>query len=258
MGGKIKRLHMTHIEHSHHREYPAEPKLRPSRLNLIARRDSWKRYHAQRAVTRLEVLVGLFVVCLAGWFIIPTMMQNRIRVSRKVCLSHLNAIGQVLGAYLQDNGDRWPYVAKLRSFKLHNPPWPTLPEVLEPYVAKTKQSAGDTGVDSSLFHCPSDTRTLPADDLLAKSFPLRTTYFETEGMSYGWYWSDSRAGKKIGRDSLSSAEGFGLGRADQPLLTDFEPFHKGDDRGALNTLFADMKARSNRGKTRELRMASGE
>ncbi|MFQ5412173.1 MAG: hypothetical protein ACE5EC_07735 [Phycisphaerae bacterium] len=212
------------------------------------------RCHTRRAVTRLEILVGLCVVCLAGWFIIPAMTRNRTRIARELCLTHLNGIGRALGSYLQDSGNRWPYVAKLRSYKLHDPPWPTLARVLEPYVAETGN--GETDQGTSVFHCPSDARTLDADDPLSRTFSRRTTYFETEGLSYAWYWSDSRAGKKIGRESLSSAEGFGMGRADQPLLTDFEPFHKGDDHGALNTLFADMKARTNRGK--ETRIANSE
>ena len=53
-------------------------------------------------------------------------------------------------------------------------------------------------------------------------------------------------GKKVGQESLSRAQGFGFGRADQPLLADFEPFHKGDGGGTINTLFADLKARTAR------------
>ena len=48
---------------------------------------------------------------------------------------------------------------------------------------------------------------------------------------------------------MSRSEGFGLGAADQPILRDFDLFHTGDGAGSLNTLYADLQARSARGPT---------
>lgn len=98
----------------------------------------------------------------------------------------------------------------------------------------------------SVFHCPADVRRLTADSPLAKKFPGTTTYFATEGTSYEWWFGDIYGGKKVGEETLRKAGGFGMGRADAPLLTDFEPFHKGDDQGAVNTLNADLKPRTMR------------
>jgi|CXWL01.1.fsa_nt_gi hypothetical protein len=151
-------------------------------------------------------------------------------------MANLSQIGGAMSAYLTANDQHWPYVEKLSSVKRHTPPWPTLPVVLEPYLAGDKEA----------FHCPADTRELAADSPLAKTSPSSTTWFATEGTSYEWLMGDSYGGKKVGDESLAKASGFGLGRADQPLLTEFDLFHKGDDEGALNTLNADLKPRTAR------------
>jgi hypothetical protein len=189
-----------------------------------------------RGVAWIEILAGLAVLAVAAGFVVPALQRARVGAGRETCLANLVAIGRGLGLYIRANGDRWPYVAKLRSFKLHEPPWPTLPEVL----------TGFLGGDAGVFHCPGDVRELTADDPLAGSFPMRTTWYETEGLSYGWRWSEVRGGEKVGETSLTRATGSGIGPADQELLTDFELFHKGDGGGAYNTLFADFNARMSR------------
>ncbi len=122
---------------------------------------------------------------------------------------------------------------------LHHPPWPTLPKVLDKYLAKTVSG-------KSAFECPADKRVIDPDSPLAKKFPKDTTWFETEGTSYEWLWGEAYGGKKVGEESLAQAKGFGMGRADQPLLTDFAPFHAGDGGGSFNTLNADLKPRTAR------------
>lgn len=189
------------------------------------------------AITKIEVLTGVVVVGLALWFIVPAMAHRRVRQQREMCLANLLQIGQAVDAYLQTNDNCWPYVAKLRSFKMPGRDWPTLPEVLSPY-----------GAPAELFHCPADARELSAQDdaELMKKFPAATSWYATEGLSYEWYWGEIYGGNKVGQERVSQAKGFGFGRADQTLLADFEPFHKGDDNGAVNALFADFKARTSR------------
>jgi hypothetical protein len=147
----------------------------------------------------------------------------------------LKVVAEAMTSYLQDNGQRWPYVDKLRTVSTHTPSWQTLPVVLEKYAR-----------DREAFHCPADQRVLEADSALAKKFPKKTTWFETEGTSYEWLWGEAYGGKKVGEESLAQAKGFGMGRADQPLLQDFAPFHAGDGGGSFNTLNADLKARTAR------------
>ena len=154
------------------------------------------------------------------------------------CLDNLGRIGTAIGAYLEDSDQRWPAVAKLRSMDVHDPAWPTLPVVLEPYVD-----------DATVFRCPADSRTLGEEHPLFARFDRQTTYFATEGTSYEWQFGESYAGRRPGEDLMSRPGGFGLGRADQPLLRDFDVFHDGDGQGAFNTLFADLKARAARGDT---------
>ena len=186
--------------------------------------------------TRIEVCAVLLVIGLGAWLLVPVIGANRSSARREACMGNLKVIGQALGAYLEASDQVWPYASKLRTFKLHDPPWPTLAEVLVPYLG------GRRGV----FHCPADARELEPGDELAKTHGTSTTYHETEGTSYEWHWSEAYGGIKVGQESLSRAQGFGFGRADQPLLADFEPFHEGDGGGAINTLFADLKARTAR------------
>ena len=199
-------------------------------------RERADRHLNRHAVTRIELIAALCVVCIAAWFILPRRSRPETEAHRAQCLSNLGKIGKAIDSYLLDHGSTWPHVAKLRTFKLHTPAWQTLPEVLSSYTSGKRE----------IFHCPADRRMLSSDSPLLKDFPAETTWFETEGLSYEWMWGEGYGGKKVGEDFASSAEGLGLGRADQPLLADFEPFHAGDEGGAFNTLYADLKARTAR------------
>jgi hypothetical protein len=195
---------------------------------------------SRKAVTRIEVALGLLVVAGAGWLLIPSLGSGAVAAKRTQCLANLGRIGQALTSYLAESDQRWPYVAKLTTIELHTPPWPTLPRVIE------KHLVGDV----SVFHCPADRRELPADSPLAAKLGKDTTWFETEGTSYEWLWGEAYGGKKVGEESLAQAKGFGMGRADQPLLADFAPFHAGDGGGSFNTLNADLKPRTARDESR--------
>ena len=194
------------------------------------------RHVSRNAVTRIEVAVGLVVVCLAAWFIVPAIGRSRAQAYREACLSNLHEIGQALDHYLKANDDRWPYVAKLRSFRLAEQRWPTLPKILKPYL----DHEGDA------FHCPADSRELSDGDTLLKEFPRKTTWYATEGLSYEWWLGTIYGGSKVGEEPLENSRGVRQDRADQHLLSDFEPFHQGDGGGRFNTLFADFRARTTR------------
>jgi hypothetical protein len=194
----------------------------------------------RKGFTRTELLAILVVLSMAGILcarLLPRSAAGRTEALRVACLNNLKSIGQGLQTYLESNGNHWPCVAKLSSMELHTPPWPTLPSVLSGLVPS-----------KDVFHCPADRRELSADSALLKSHPRETTWFETEGTSYEWSWGDAYCGKKVGDETLAKAKGFGMGRADQPLLADFGPFHKGDDKGSINRLNADLKPRTSREK----------
>ena len=189
----------------------------------------------RRAVSKIEVLIAAAVVAMGAWLLLPRVLEHSGNADRQQCLANLGKIGAALTSYLEDSGQIWPYVSKLASVKLHEPAWPTLPEVLATYVD-----------DPEVFHCPADRRTLASDSSLANDFPAKTTWFATEGLSYEWMWGEAYGGKKVGEESLAKAKGFGMGRADRPLLGEFEPFHIGDGGSGFNTLNADLKPRSAR------------
>lgn len=190
----------------------------------------------KQGISKIEILVGAFVVAMAGVVLVPGMRSRNVAEDRAKCLSNLEGLSKALCAYLKDSGDTWPAISKLKSVQLHDPAWPTLPLVLEKYLPSGQE----------VLRCPADRRELAAGHPLAKQFGRTTTWYETEGTSYEWLMGDVYAGKKIGQESLASAKGFGMGRADMPLISEFEPFHKGDGNGSFNTLNADLKPRTAR------------
>jgi type II secretory pathway pseudopilin PulG len=192
--------------------------------------------YIRKAITKIEVMLAAGVLGLLMVLVVPSLRSNKVARMRQACIANLARIGQGLESYLNNNGNRWPFVSKLDSVKPESSPWPTLPKLLASYM--------NGGMDA--FHCPADQRRLDQDNPLAKKFPRSTSYYDTEGTSYEWWFGEIYGGKKVGEESLARAGGFGMGRADEPLLTDFEPFHKGDDQGAINTLNADLKPRTTR------------
>jgi len=154
--------------------------------------------------------------------------------NRTVCLSHLSEISAALAAYQTSNDNHWPYIEKMKSTSVHTPAWPTLANALKGY--------GD--ITPEAFRCPADTRTLADDSPLRAKFGKKTTWFETEGTSYEWMFSDAMGGRKVGDEAFGKAAR--MGKADLTLLRDFEAFHTGDDSGTFNTLNADMKVRTAR------------
>lgn len=190
--------------------------------------------YVRPGISRIEVLVGGIVLAVAGVLVLPTLGSGRVAERRAACLVNLGEIGKALTAYLNDSGQVWPYVSKLRSVQLHQPPWPTLPEVLEKYVAGRKD----------VFACPADRRELADDSPLRKEHGKRTTWWQTEGTSYEWMMGEGYGGRKVGEETLVKAKGFGMGRADMPLVAEFGAFHEGDGGGSFNTLNADLKPRT--------------
>lgn len=190
----------------------------------------------RQGISKIEILIGVAVICLAGMFLVPGYRAQGVAEDRARCLSNLAVIGEGLAAYLRDSGDVWPAVSKLRSVQTHDPAWPTLDAVLKPYLSG----------NADVLQCPADRRLLQSDHKLFAQFGARTTWHETEGASYEWLMGDAYAGKKVGQEPLASAKGFGMGRADMPLISEFEPFHKGDGQGSFNTLNADLKPRTAR------------
>ncbi|MBX3395192.1 MAG: hypothetical protein KF841_07470 [Phycisphaerae bacterium] len=190
---------------------------------------------SRRAVTKMEVVALVWVLGLAAYCLVPAVVRSRIEANRAACLSNLTSIGKALSSYMENNDGRWPFVAKLRSVRVGDQSrWSTLPAVL----------SKELSADSPVYHCPADARRNSSGG----STPgLKGNYYSTEGLSYEWWWGEARGGRRIGEESISKASGFGFGRADQRVLSDFEPFHDGDGGGAINSLYADFVARSSRG-----------
>lgn len=183
----------------------------------------------------MEVVALIWVLGLTAYCLVPALIRSRVAANRATCLSNLTSIGKALSSYMDANEGRWPFVAKLRSVQVGDQSrWNTLPTVL----------SGVLPADSPVYRCPSDAQRHSSDE---SKTAAKGDYYSTEGLSYEWWWGEARGGRKIGEESISKASGFGFGRADQRVLSDFEPFHDGDGGGAINSLYADFVARSSRG-----------
>lgn len=180
-------------------------------------------------ISKLEIVALLIVAALAAYVYVPVLQQNRAKSLQAACAFNLTTIGQGLSDYMEANDARWPYVDKLGSISRHDPSWPILPDVLSPYIN-----------DRSVYRCPADVREIEDAELI-KKFGTRSTWFETEGLSYEWLWADAYGGRRVGKEKLSRVSGRGKGRADQDLLSDFDFFHK--SAGGTNILFADFVVR---------------
>jgi len=192
----------------------------------------------RRAFSRRDLLVVIVLVGAVAGIGIPVLQRMSWESRRTQCLENLQIVGRAMSEYVLHNGGRWPSMAKLPSMEDHQPPWPGMAEVLKPFMA----GQGDR------LRCPSDVRVLSEDSPLRKRFPETTTYSDTEGTSYEWVLQLLYAGQPVGRDPLSRADGLGMGPADQPIIWDFGPFHRrGSEPGAFNILYADFKARPERG-----------
>ena len=185
-------------------------------------------------LARREVIALLLLIPLAYivWINISGWNRDRVHMRRLVCLDSIKQIQFALDAYREKNADHWPFIEKLRSTPVHNPPWPSMSKVFSTYI------------DPQVLRCPADTRTLADDSPLLAKFGRKTTWFETEGTSYEWMFSDALGGRKVGDEAFGKAAR--VGKADLTLLRDFEAFHTGDDSGTFNTLNADMKVRTAR------------
>jgi len=196
---------------------------------------------SRAAFGRRDAVVLVAVIAAAAALGIPTLQRVNRESRRTRCLANLSTIGTAMGEYIAQSAGHWPAVARLPSAEYHQPAWPSLPKVLSPFLSDV----------SAAFRCPADRRLLAEDHPLRKQFGARTTYFESEGTSYEWVLQELLAGQAVGRDPLARAEGLGMGPADQPIVWDFEPFHAhGDEKGAFNILYGDLKARPERGQLR--------
>lgn len=184
-----------------------------------------------RASVVVLVLAALVILLMVGFYF----QRKRMAAERVYCQQNLLRIGRAMETYWQTSDRHWPWMTKLPSSDIHDPPWPGMAAVLGPFAEN----------DLSVFRCPADRRRLAEGDPLRGTYPAATTWYETEGTSYEWLLADVYAGKPVGRESASGRRAVGGGPADQPIIWDFEPFHGGRGTpGSLNILYADLKVRS--------------
>ncbi len=156
--------------------------------------------------TLVELLVVTAVIASLAALLLPVLGRAKDSGRAAVCLSNLHQIGLALQLYVQENGNRLPYMRD-RSLTTSNE-LPSPDQVLSNYLGNPK-----------VMRCPSDFGGL----------------FETTGSSYSW--NSLLNGQDA--DHLS-ALGIQFDPHQIPLMFDKEKFHKA--RGAkkeVNFLYAD-------------------
>jgi prepilin-type N-terminal cleavage/methylation domain-containing protein/prepilin-type processing-associated H-X9-DG protein len=158
------------------------------------------------AFTLIELLVVIALIASLAALLFPLFGRAKEAGRATVCLSNLHQIGVALQLYVQDNGNRLPYMRD-KSLSTTNS-LPGVDMVLSNYLGNVH-----------VLQCPSD----------------RQNLFETTGSSYSWN------SLLNGQDAEHlSALGISFDPHQIPLMFDKEAFHKArGPKKAVNYLYAD-------------------
>ena len=158
------------------------------------------------AFTLLELLVVIAVIASLAALLFPIFGRAKESGRATVCLSNLHQMGIALQLYVQDNGNRLPYMRDKSLTTTNNLPGPDL--VLSNYLGNIH-----------VLMCPSD----------------RQNLFQTTGSSYSW--NSLLNGEDA--DHLN-ALGLKFDPHQIPLMFDKDRFHKArGPKKEVNYLYAD-------------------
>ena len=214
--------------------------------------------HSRRqiAFTLIELLLVVAVIVLLIGLLLPALSRSRDSANVVVCASNQNQIGQAQGAYLVDNGKRFPHLVNWAGLigkkgTSGNYSASTLDVTARPlnkYVGNTQD-----GSSVDITQCPAD---------LGDSFPSYnggiTNCYKFYGTSYLPQWNSNafRAKMVYGPAANLSVRSMGMGQITSPknklLLADWSwhgnrpiadrmtRWHNKGNVRQFNTLFADM------------------
>ncbi len=158
------------------------------------------------AFTLIELLVVIAILALLAGLLLPALGRAKESGRAAACLSNLHQVGIALQLYVQDNGNRLPFMRDRSPGLTNDLPSPDL--VLSNYLGNL-----------NVLRCPSD----------------RQRLFEDTGSSYSW--NSLLNGQDA--DHLS-ALGLSFNPRQIPLLFDKDRFHRArGELKALNYLYAD-------------------
>ncbi len=123
-----------------------------------------------RGFTLIELLVVVAILGLLTAILLPGFRSAKIQARRTMCGTNLRQLGVAMGSYLNENGERFPYVSFLPS---------VIPEV-EDRVYLADALAVYTNNNEKVFECPAD---LPGRGGRTELM-MGVSYFESERSSY--------------------------------------------------------------------------
>jgi len=126
-----------------------------------------------KAFTLIELLVVVAIIALLVGILVPSLNKARGQAKRAACAAHLRQVGVALVAYMQDSGDRMPYVSFMPSV---GPAPLTTDEPIHLADALKRQISSQEKV----LRCPEDRPR--ATERPAPNTGL--SYFESERSSY--------------------------------------------------------------------------
>lgn len=153
-------------------------------------------------LTKVEVIVLIFVVGLFIGVSMPAYTMWTDRAADAQCKVHLSELGRALNAYGSDHDGKWPVIAADRMMRAQN--IPVMDVVLATYVS-----------DPAVFQCPGDDNEV----------------YERSGSSYRWDFFPEKMQQEGGIPDVSQAQFEVQSRPillHQAIILDKEPFHKSD------------------------------
>ena len=207
----------------------------------------------QRGFSLIELMVVVSILVLLMSILMPSLREVR-RVSKKtVCQKNLDQIAQAMQAYLMQNKDTFPHIARCPYYEQdrarNDPdyrPLPSLPEALKKEIGGAVEA----------FACPADANTMMVDELKT------SRYFDHEKTSYEWeqLLNGQKLGFKLVRvyaqppgqyngQPRPAVEIIRTEKKNMWMIYDFEPFHGGPQRtGSHNVLYTDLHVQSDQWK----------
>ena len=138
-----------------------------------------------RGFSLIELLVVMSVIAVLIGVTLPAVSHVRQQALKATCMSNLRQVGLVVDAYRADFDEKYPTARYMPEPFITGDADPPLPDLLDPYLAKTPSPATGQPVPDRVYHCPGDALVHPlagvsymyrvgiAGQTIEESFPVK-------------------------------------------------------------------------------------